>query len=87
MAELSISRQCARWARSLRFEDLPPSVIDKTQALLLHARAQAEIGCVPFGLLLNKADLESDWDLDPASLVGPRSAGWPRSGPTPARGS
>ena len=46
------------------------------QALLLHARAQGVLGTVPFGLLLNKADLESEWDLDPTALAGPNTAGW-----------
>jgi len=40
----SISRQFARWAASLRFEDLPPEVVDKTKALLLHALTGAVFG-------------------------------------------
>jgi len=33
----SISRQFARWAAGLRYEDLPPAVVDKVKALALHA--------------------------------------------------
>jgi small GTP-binding protein len=46
------------------------------EALLLHERARAEVGSVPFSLLLNKADLESEWDLDQHALVRPESEGW-----------
>jgi len=40
----SISRQFARWAANLRFDDLPPEVVDKTKALLLHALTGAVLG-------------------------------------------
>jgi len=46
------------------------------QALQLHARARAQLGPVPFSLLLNKSDLEPQWDLDPSALAGPQSEGW-----------
>jgi small GTP-binding protein len=46
------------------------------QALILHERARAEIGPAPFSLLLNKSDLEAEWELDPESLEKPRSEGW-----------
>ena len=46
------------------------------QALQLHARARNQLGPVPFSLLLNKADLEPQWELDPADLAGPESEGW-----------
>lgn len=44
MAEPSISRQFARWAHALRYEDLPPALVDKTQALLLHALTGGLLG-------------------------------------------
>ena len=44
MAEPSISRRFARWAHALRFEDLPPVVVDKVQALLLHALTGGMLG-------------------------------------------
>jgi 2-methylcitrate dehydratase PrpD len=40
----SISRQFARWAAGLRFEHLPPTVVNKTQALLLHALTGGLLG-------------------------------------------
>ncbi len=40
----SISRQFARWAGRLRFEDLPPKVVDKVKALMLHALTGAVLG-------------------------------------------
>lgn len=46
MAGLSVSRQFARWAANLRYEDLPAEVIDKIKALSLHALASAVLGAV-----------------------------------------
>ncbi len=43
MAE-SISRQFARWAGNLKYEDLPPEVVDKVKAFLLHALTSAVLG-------------------------------------------
>ncbi len=40
----SISRQFARWAAELRYEDLPPEVVDKVKALMLHALTSAVLG-------------------------------------------
>ena len=40
----SISRQFARWAAGLRYEDLPPEVVDKVKALMLHALTSAVLG-------------------------------------------
>ncbi|MFN8556351.1 MAG: MmgE/PrpD family protein [Dehalococcoidia bacterium] len=40
----SISRQFARWTANLRYEDLPPAVVDKVKALLLHALTSAVLG-------------------------------------------
>ena len=40
----SISRQFARWVAGLRYEDLPPEVVDRAQGLTLHALASALLG-------------------------------------------
>ena len=44
MTQPSISRQFARWTANLRYEDLPPEVVDKTKALMLHALTSAVFG-------------------------------------------
>ncbi|NYT22564.1 MmgE/PrpD family protein [Alcaligenaceae bacterium] len=44
MSSISLSRQFARWAAQLRYEDLPDEVIDKIKALLLHGLAGAFLG-------------------------------------------
>jgi 2-methylcitrate dehydratase PrpD len=41
---VSISRQFARWVVGLRFEDLPPEVVDRAQGLTLQALASALLG-------------------------------------------
>lgn len=43
-ASPSLSRQFARWAFALRFEELPPAVIDRTKGLSLQALASALLG-------------------------------------------
>ena len=40
----SISRQFARWVAGLRYEDLPPDVVDRAKGLTLHALASALLG-------------------------------------------
>ncbi|MBT6275601.1 MAG: hypothetical protein HOI95_15880 [Chromatiales bacterium] len=40
----SISRQIAAWVEALRYEDLPPAVIDRAKGVTLHALASALIG-------------------------------------------
>jgi 2-methylcitrate dehydratase PrpD len=40
----SISRQLAAWVESLRYEDLPPAVVDRAKGVTLHALASALIG-------------------------------------------
>lgn len=45
-------------------------------ALLLHERAQARVGPVPFTLLLNKSDLEAEWELEKNALAQTESQGW-----------
>jgi 2-methylcitrate dehydratase PrpD len=37
----SLSRQFARWVAALRYDDLPPAVIDRAKGLTLHAMASA----------------------------------------------
>ena len=41
---VSISRRFARWAAGLRYEDLPPEVVDRAKGLTLHALASALLG-------------------------------------------
>lgn len=48
--------------------------LDRAKALQRDAESVA--GQVPFVLLLNKADLVDDWDLDDAALEDLRSSGW-----------
>ena len=40
----SLSRQFARWVAGLRYEDLPPEVVDRTKGLSLQALASALLG-------------------------------------------
>ena len=40
----SISRQFARWVTGLRYENLPPEVVDRAKGLTLHALASALLG-------------------------------------------
>lgn len=44
MEHRSISRQFARWAAHLQYADLPPAVVHKVKALLLHALTAAGLG-------------------------------------------
>ena len=46
------------------------------KAILLQQRAEAVIGQVPFLLLLNKADLEPEWQVDERGLVKLADKGW-----------
>ncbi|MCA8958617.1 MAG: GTP-binding protein [Planctomycetes bacterium] len=39
--------------------------------------AQRNIGSVPFTLLLNKVDLESQWEIDPRAIAELEAGGWP----------
>jgi small GTP-binding protein len=43
-------------------------------AISLHEVAERSVGLVPFRLLLNKADLVTDWEVDENTLA---SLGWP----------
>jgi hypothetical protein len=40
----SLSRQLARWVVGLRFEDLPPAVIDRAKGVTLHGLASVLLG-------------------------------------------
>ncbi|PWT84779.1 MAG: hypothetical protein C5B57_04210, partial [Blastocatellia bacterium] len=40
----SLSRQFARWVAALRYDDLPPTVVDRIKGLTLHNLASALIG-------------------------------------------
>ena len=42
----------------------------------IQARVTAEIGRVPFLLLLNKADLQESWDISSEPVESLESAGW-----------
>ena len=46
------------------------------RAILLQQRAEQVIGQVPFLLLLNKADLEPEWQVDERALVKLADKGW-----------
>src|SRR5260370_231671 len=41
---VSMSRQFARWAAGLRYEDLPPAVVDRLKGFSLHAITSALLG-------------------------------------------
>jgi hypothetical protein len=45
-------------------------------ALQMEERARVEIGVVPFILVLNKHDLQEEWEIDPAVLDGAAARGW-----------
>ena len=45
-------------------------------AIQLQERAAAAIGDVPFLVLLNKSDLEEDWELDGEAVAGLLARGW-----------
>ena len=57
-------------------------VVDGTRAETLEvarsiqARVTAEVGPVPFMMLLNKSDLQESWELSAPSLEALESAGW-----------
>jgi small GTP-binding protein len=46
------------------------------RAILLQQAAEAAAGAVPFILLLNKADLKGEWDVDARAVDELRSKGW-----------
>ena len=42
----------------------------------IQSRVKAEIGAVPFLVLLNKADLQESWEIDREAMDGLEQAGW-----------
>jgi small GTP-binding protein len=46
-------------------------------AEMLHARMREAVGDVPFVLLVNKADLASEWEVAEPDLARLESEGWP----------
>jgi small GTP-binding protein len=42
----------------------------------IQSRVRAEIGAVPFLVLMNKADLQESWDIGRDTLDGLENAGW-----------
>ena len=45
-------------------------------ALSLRERVEAELGRLPFVLLLNKSDLQDQWAIDSAKMDELRQTGW-----------
>ena len=45
-------------------------------ALSLRERVEAELGALPFVLLLNKSDLKDEWAIDDAKMEELRQTGW-----------
>ena len=43
----------------------------------LHETAQGVVGTVPFVFVLNKADLEAEWQVDERALLRFAEQGWP----------
>jgi small GTP-binding protein len=50
------------------------ATLDK--AIELQARAEKEVGNVPFIVLLNKADLQSEWEIEPGDIDKLLAKGW-----------
>ena len=40
----SLSRQLARWVVGLRYDDLPPAVVDRAKGVTLHGLASVLLG-------------------------------------------
>jgi len=58
---VSMSRQLARWAAGLRYEDLPPAVVDRLKGFSLHAITSALLGSqLPAGKEAVKLMLEEE---------------------------
>lgn len=50
------------------------ATLDK--AIELHKRAEDEIGSVPFILLINKADLKNEWEIEDSDIAALTEKGW-----------
>jgi len=46
------------------------------KAFTLQRKAEEAVGKVPFALVINKIDLQSQWEIDETSIRGPREQGW-----------
>jgi small GTP-binding protein len=51
-----------------------PGTLETARSLL--ERAQGTIGAVPFVAVVNKNDLDDEWEVDPAVLDGLEDEGW-----------
>ncbi|MDM0074750.1 Rab family GTPase [Variovorax sp. J2P1-59] len=51
-----------------------PETLDT--AVSIQSRVNAEIGAVPFFVLLNKADLQEDWAIPPERIAALEASGW-----------
>jgi len=51
-----------------------PETLDT--AASIQSRISAELGAVPFFVLLNKADLQEDWAIPPERIEALEAAGW-----------
>lgn len=51
-----------------------PATLDK--AYILQSKVEETIGAVPFVLLLNKMDLQEDWELDDEAIAEAVDQGW-----------
>ena len=45
-------------------------------ALALHHKAQANIGTVPFVVLINKTDMKDEWEIEEADISDLQARGW-----------
>src|SRR5436305_559057 len=80
----SLSRQLARWVAALRYEDLPPAVVDRAKGVTLHSLASVLLGSrTPGGRqavkLITEEEVNSTIDLcaslESGNLEGARSGG------------
>ena len=81
--DLNVEDRFQKFSESyLRGSDAYLLVADGTRkttldaALNLHKRAQATLGEVPFVLLLNKADLVDEWELEDEDWTHLQALGW-----------
>ena len=68
---LSMARRFARWGAALKYEDLPPQVVDKVKALMLHALTSACLGgSSPYLKEVVRLAKEEEGKPDGATLLG-----------------
>jgi small GTP-binding protein len=46
------------------------------KAFTLQRKAEEAVGKVPFALVMNKADLQKQWEIDESQIRGPREQRW-----------